>query len=296
MDIIQMILPVAVGELIGYCTNYIAIKMLFRPKNEIRIGGWKLPFTPGVIPKNKGRLARAAGNAVGNNLVTGDDIKNILCGEELKAHIAEAFADAVFSDDVKISAFAEELSGMDYEPLTIRVSAAVSEKIKDEASSVDFASIIKEVASKTISEKLSGSMLSMFINESTVSMITEPIGEVLTSYIEENGAEAIYPVVKSKLDEMGDKSTSEILNEFNADRSAIEDIIGRLYLMIMEKHASDITSFIDVKQIVENKINAMSTDDLEELVMSVMKNELQTIINLGALIGAVIGILNIFIM
>ena len=31
------------------------------------------------------------------------------------------------------------------------------------------------------------------------------------------------------------------------------------------------------------------------MVLSVMKNELQAIVNLGALIGAVIGIVNIFI-
>ncbi|MCF0122932.1 MAG: DUF445 family protein, partial [Ruminiclostridium sp.] len=44
-----------------------------------------------------------------------------------------------------------------------------------------------------------------------------------------------------------------------------------------------------------DKVNSMSVEQLEDLVMSVMKNELQAIINLGALIGAVIGIINIFI-
>ena len=35
--------------------------------------------------------------------------------------------------------------------------------------------------------------------------------------------------------------------------------------------------------------------ELEELVLSVMKKELNAIVNLGALIGFIIGILNIFI-
>ena len=46
-----------IGALIGYCTNYIAVKMLFYPKQEVRIFGRKLPFTPGAIPKGKQRLA-----------------------------------------------------------------------------------------------------------------------------------------------------------------------------------------------------------------------------------------------
>ena len=39
----------------------------------------------------------------------------------------------------------------------------------------------------------------------------------------------------------------------------------------------------------------MDAIQLEKLVMSVMKNELGMIVNLGAIIGFVIGILNVFI-
>lgn len=46
MELIHIILPILLGALIGYCTNYIAIKMLFHPKKEVYIGKWKLPFTP----------------------------------------------------------------------------------------------------------------------------------------------------------------------------------------------------------------------------------------------------------
>lgn len=39
----------------------------------------------------------------------------------------------------------------------------------------------------------------------------------------------------------------------------------------------------------------MDVRELEDLVISVMKNELQAVVNLGAVIGAVIGIINTFI-
>lgn len=55
-----------VGSVIGYFTNFLAVKMLFHPRNEVKVLGHTLPFTPGVIPKGKPRLARAIGEAVGN--------------------------------------------------------------------------------------------------------------------------------------------------------------------------------------------------------------------------------------
>ena len=50
-----------------------------------------------------------------------------------------------------------------------------------------------------------------------------------------------------------------------------------------------------IREIIENRIAGMSNEALEKLVLSVMKNELGMIVNLGAVIGAVIGILNVFI-
>ena len=64
-----------VGSLIGYCTNFIAVKMLFFPKKEIRLKGHKVPFTPGAIPKGKPILSYAIGDIVGNTLVTKEDIE-----------------------------------------------------------------------------------------------------------------------------------------------------------------------------------------------------------------------------
>ena len=48
-----------IGAVIGYVTNWIAVKMLFRPRKEVRVFGKRLPFTPGVIPRGQARLAKA---------------------------------------------------------------------------------------------------------------------------------------------------------------------------------------------------------------------------------------------
>lgn len=59
-----------VGAVIGGFTNHLAIKMLFRPHAPIYIGSWRLPFTPGLIPKRRGELAKQLGKTVVNYLLT----------------------------------------------------------------------------------------------------------------------------------------------------------------------------------------------------------------------------------
>ena len=52
---------------------------------------------------------------------------------------------------------------------------------------------------------------------------------------------------------------------------------------------------MNIAGIIEEKVSEMCIDDLEKMVLSVMKKELDTIVNLGALVGAILGMLNIFI-
>ena len=51
MIITSYILAPLVGGFIGYVTNDIAIRMSFRPHAAKHIMGWRVPFTPGIIPK-----------------------------------------------------------------------------------------------------------------------------------------------------------------------------------------------------------------------------------------------------
>lgn len=70
MQYTKILFSAIVGAVIGYITNWLAIKMLFRPHKEKRIFGIKIPFTPGLIPKEQGRIAKSVGDAVGNHLLT----------------------------------------------------------------------------------------------------------------------------------------------------------------------------------------------------------------------------------
>lgn len=71
------IAPPIIGGIIGYFTNDIAIKMLFRPYRAIYIGGRKLPFTPGLIPSNQERLAKRISDTIMGSLLTPEELQNL---------------------------------------------------------------------------------------------------------------------------------------------------------------------------------------------------------------------------
>ncbi|MBE9052944.1 DUF445 domain-containing protein [Nostocales cyanobacterium LEGE 11386] len=71
------VLPPVLGGIIGYFTNDIAIKMLFRPYRTIYIGGRRVPFTPGLIPRNQERLAKNISDTIMGSLLTPGELQNL---------------------------------------------------------------------------------------------------------------------------------------------------------------------------------------------------------------------------
>ncbi|WP_166512401.1 DUF445 family protein [Desulfallas thermosapovorans] len=95
MNWLQVALTVLSGAVIGYTTNWIAIRMLFRPLKEKRFFGLRVPFTPGVIPRGKGRLAGAVGNAVGGMLLTEEKVVQHLLRPEVEEQMRRFLAEGM---------------------------------------------------------------------------------------------------------------------------------------------------------------------------------------------------------
>ena len=64
-----------VGGLIGWITNILAIKLLFRPIKPIKIPILNIEIL-GLIPKRKNEIAANIGEVISNELLSMDDILN----------------------------------------------------------------------------------------------------------------------------------------------------------------------------------------------------------------------------
>lgn len=78
---ISFLAPPALGAFIGYLTNYVAIRMLFKPLKPWHVLGVRVPMTPGVIPSKRHELAQNIGEMVGKHLLTSEDVSRAI-GEQ----------------------------------------------------------------------------------------------------------------------------------------------------------------------------------------------------------------------
>ena len=76
-DIWLLLAPPVVGGVIGYFTNDLAIKMLFRPYRPYYLFNRRLPLTPGLIPSNQGRLAQRVADTIMGSLLTPEELENL---------------------------------------------------------------------------------------------------------------------------------------------------------------------------------------------------------------------------
>lgn len=83
----KILIPIVVGAVIGYSTNWLAIKMLFRPYYEKKIMGLKIPFTPGLIPKERNRIGKSIGETVGVYLLSPETIIESLSNDKTDEQI-----------------------------------------------------------------------------------------------------------------------------------------------------------------------------------------------------------------
>jgi uncharacterized membrane protein YheB (UPF0754 family) len=91
------VVPPVVGALIGFLTNVIAIRMLFRPLREARVFGIRLPFTPGVLPRQRKKLADNIGAMAERELFTAELLRERLKQEDIRASLLGAISKAVDS-------------------------------------------------------------------------------------------------------------------------------------------------------------------------------------------------------
>lgn len=303
MEYLQYLWGPLIGALIGYATNYIAVKMLFRPYKPWKLGKWTLPFTPGIVPKRKGALAKAIGEAVGNYLFTGDDLRDLLLSEETKARVVTTAMDALdlslafhpseaghlmTADDLALTYLSPELWGKSKG----KIVKVLSERILAAAKDMEVGQLIAAHARDVILEKRSSlGMIALVVNENTVNNLLPVFAERIDNYIAENGKSMIDRAIIKQLDDYTSRPLHDIMDY--TDEEQLRSIVTVAYEKLVRGIGTHFREYLDIASVVQKKVEAMDARALEDLCMKVMKKELQAVINLGGLIGLILGVLNL---
>ncbi|MDO4617376.1 MAG: DUF445 family protein [Lachnospiraceae bacterium] len=282
-----------IGSVIGYFTNYIAVKMLFYPRKEIYLFGHKLPFTPGAIPKGKDRLGRAIGRAVGDMLLTREDIEKKLLAPEVTTGVVDAMTAGLASPIKTSIRQAAGLTEYDYIMGREKLSKALTVEITHALSEVDLSEIIVDKGIQMVHEYLTNPMLAMFVTDDLLRSILGPMGPKLQEMINTEGPDLIEPVVTAKIRELEQQSAMDLMNRIDMEEHVLRAVLSAVVQRTLQGNLSKVLDSLNIQKTVEQKIHEMSIEELEELVLTVMKKELNTIVNLGALIGFVLGLINL---
>ena len=294
---VRIILTLLISAAIGYSTNYLAVKMLFRPLEPVYIKGHRLPFTPGIIPKGKPRLAKALSAAVSDSLLTSEDIENAVLSDKSKKLCAEKLCMGLYMRERnKLGQMLQDLSqGCTYSTARQKLKERIVEKGTQAAVDMNVGQMMIDEITAAVKEKTQGSMAAMFITDELIAELTKPAAEKFEEYVRENAPEMIEKAAEKELCEIEEKTIPQVFTELNITQEKLGRIIGIAMEGMLRGKLSGFLQELDVGSAVEKHINDMDNKELEELILSVMKKELNAVVRLGALIGLIIGVLNVLV-
>lgn len=296
LTILRYVSGPLIGAVIGLFTNWLAVKMLFRPYYPKKIGKLRLPFTPGIIPKRKPALAKAVGKAVGEQLFTKEDLTAAVASENAKEKVAGYAVNLWKSAEDKTAGelLNTVLPQDKCAPLKERAENFITDKIYSAVGGLNLGGVVAEEGVKAVNKmKASLGMLAMFLSDDLISSVAGKLAEGVNNYVAENGRRIISKAVQTECE----KALEAPLSDFTqtVDEGVIKSAACSLYEIAVKSVFAEVAESLDVCAIVEQKINDMDVKELEKLVLSVMKKELNAIIYLGGLIGLVLGVIMIFV-
>ena len=151
------IIGALIGAVIGYITNWLAIKMLFRPREAKYIFGMKLPFTPGLIPKEKSRIANKVGETVGTHLLNSDSLSKALKDDKIKAkfnEVAKEKINQVINSNSTLEEALKNTLGENYYALKGNMINNIAKTILESIQEEEFKNKVKFYIVDSIKERL----------------------------------------------------------------------------------------------------------------------------------------------
>ena len=290
-----------VGAVIGYITNDIAIRMLFRPHQHKYFMGIHIPFTPGIIPKEKSRIATSIGKAVSENLMNREVLEKSLLSADMLAKMNAAideFVNTQSQNDETIEQFARHyLSDEDIDAMRNNATDGITKMITGKLQNSHLGDSIAHMAVEHVMEKTRRSVVGLFGADKFVAGLAQPIEKLLAKHINEilqsNSQQMVEGLVKDESGQLMGMTMRQLIEGRDEQLAQAKNGIFNAYRVIITEHLPRILQDIDISTIIEQRINEMDMAEAETIILDVMKKELRAIVWLGALLGSIMGTLSV---
>lgn len=328
---IQFLMGPIVGGVIGYFTNWLAIKMLFRPHQPKYFMGLHIPFTPGIIPKEKYRIAESVGKAISENLMNQEVLQKTLLSDEIVQRVHSSLRDffaGLQNSDESLREFLQRyVSEEDVRKMALSVKNDLGSQVSTHLMTAHLGSEIAHVAVVHVLDKMRlsenivvrnvevddkqgiGDFLKkgfdMLFNKQAkkvfsdvLSALASPVEQLLAKNIdqmmESHAPEMTAKLIDRQTENLLDTSLSELLRGNEEQIDSLCASVVQLYRDVVSKRLPQMLKTLNVSKMIENRINEMDMNEAEHIILDVMDKELKWLVWLGALLGFVIGFANAF--
>jgi uncharacterized membrane protein YheB (UPF0754 family) len=300
MDWTRLGLNVVLGAVCGGVTNWIAVWLIFRPYE--RTYGFH-----GAIPKNKARLAKTIGRTVGERLLTADDIVAELhrsgLREAIEAKLGEVALGALDRERGPLRELLPPAIVAELERALAGAGPSASDAYARYVATEEFQAAVKAFIARS-GDDLAGASASteLALPDRKAGMASKAAGlasglinDVLAKWIvraarsdraRSLAAEAVTGGGSVLLDRPLGRLSRWLPDD--TPRRLVAAAAPAIWDQLVERLPA-ILETVDIQAMVERKVLGFSTERVEEIVRGVTQRELNLIVQLGYVIGAMIG-------
>lgn len=264
----------------GLLGAWLAVRMVFRPLRPIYILGWKLPFTPGMIPAERESFLERFAGVIADRVLTvetiTDEIVNLGIQSEIHAVSAQHYTEQTTSEDF-LTSLAQRFVGVlederNAEPISRRVNESLSAIVVAEVGE-KYGFIGKIIANRLIETGLVKKILTLSLKDIARQLSRNPVSR-------EGMVNAITAVGQQVFSGTG-------TGEFKPLPTVAPD----QEMTVVDDFVKSLSRRLDIERIMREQLNGFSNEMIEDLVYRAAGRELNMIIRFGAVVGFGIGII-----
>lgn len=293
---LRIILAPLLGAVIGYITNDIAIKMLFRPRRALYIGRWKAPFTPGLIPQQKDRIAASIGSVVSGQLLDESALREAVLSEGAVNMLREQvirFLDSFSDCEDTVDKTGSQLLGVArFEQFVGAAEVFLEELLLRKLRESEIGAEIVRYAMNRLRESLRIGSNSPLFNQ-LMAQMEAALGSAIQEVIIQMAPDLVHNELHNFFEETRDTRLCDLHGRYKDRIPDAADAVVLLYRRLLGENLGKILRAVDVAEIIRQKIAAFDAVQLEALIFGIMRRELRAIVYLGALLGFLMGLLSL---
>jgi uncharacterized membrane protein YheB (UPF0754 family) len=267
IELLIKLSPLLIATLHGYGAAWLAVRMLFRPRRPFYLLGRRVPLTPGMLPKEREHFIEALSTVIADRLLDVETITDEIMKLNLEPEITSI-------------ARREYLHHSQSESTIQIIVEHLRERLHHLRDSVETRWEIARALRRIVETEINRSF--------------GLLRRLVADYLLDD--ETLYRIVGNSIDQLADRIVESLYvrTTIAQTMAQIPDSIFQTGTTTQDSavntFVTTISQRLDLRSILMKRLNALSNEAIEQLIMDTAGREIKAIVWFGAGIGFVVGI------